>query len=44
MSRDASQHPDAHGFLNYSEVLQAGDDIKIANYTCIHKQSAVGCD
>lgn len=35
MSRDASQHPDSHGFLNYSGALQAGDDIKIDNHTTV---------
>jgi hypothetical protein len=29
MSRDSALHPDAHGFLNFSGALQAGDDLKI---------------
>jgi hypothetical protein len=35
MSRDASQHPDAHGFLNYSGAMQAGDDLKVENNTTV---------
>ena len=31
VSRDASQHPDASGFLNYSGALQAGNDLKVVN-------------
>lgn len=35
MSRDASQHPDKLGFLNYSGALQAGDDLKVENSTTV---------
>ena len=35
MSRDASQHPDELGFLNYSGALQAGDDLKVENGTTV---------
>ena len=35
MSRDASLHPDAHGFVNYSGPLLAGDDIKIQSFTSV---------
>ena len=35
MSRDASQHPDKLGFLNYTGALQAGDDIKVENGTTV---------
>eukprot|EP01050_Picozoa_sp_SAG11_P005208 SAG11_NODE_358_length_10235_cov_5.689917_6_plen_183_part_00 len=35
MSRDASQHVDGLGFLNYSGALQAGNDLKVENRTSV---------
>ena len=35
MSRDASQHADSLGFLNYSGALQAGNDLKVENHTTV---------
>ena len=35
MSRDASLHTDARGFVNYSKALWAGDDIQIDSFTTV---------
>ena len=40
MSRDASQHPDSLGFLNYTGALQAGNDLKVDNQTTVEAAEA----
>ena len=35
LGRDASQHADSQGFLNYSGALQAGNDIRVENHTTV---------
>ena len=45
MSRDASQHADSQGFLNYTGALQAGDALTVENDTTVEAAEAcVHCD